>query len=180
MEMHFLLEASRAGADIMAENGIDFKYPSYVQDIMGPMCFDYGFGPFRWVCASGNPEDLAKTDAIACRVLEDSKKRSSPEIQQQMTDNIQWIKGAQAHKLVVGSQARILYADAEGRMKIAEAFNTAIAKRYWLCDLGRDHHDVSGTDSPYRETSNIYDGSQFTADMAIQNVIGDSFEELLG
>ena len=172
----FLLEASRAGADIMAKNGIDFKYPSYVQDIMGPMCFDYGFGPFRWVCASGTPEDLTKTDAIACQVLEELKKKAPEEIQQQMTDNIQWIKGAQNHKLVVGSQARILYADAEGRMKIAEAFNTAIAnKQIGTIILGRDHHDVSGTDSPYRETSNIYDGSQFTADMAIQNVIGDSF-----
>ena len=172
----FLLEASRAGADIMAKNGIDFKYPSYVQDIMGPMCFDYGFGPFRWVCASGTPEDLTTTDAIACQVLEELKKKAPEEIQQQMTDNIQWIKGAQDHKLVVGSQARILYADAEGRMKIAEAFNTAIAnKQIGTIILGRDHHDVSGTDSPYRETSNIYDGSQFTADMAIQNVIGDSF-----
>ena len=172
----FLLEASRAGADIMAQNGIDFKYPSYVQDIMGPMCFDYGFGPFRWVCASGSSEDLAKTDAIACEVLEDLKKEAPEEIQQQMTDNIKWIKGAQEHKLVVGSQARILYADAEGRMKIAEAFNTAIANNdIGTVILGRDHHDVSGTDSPYRETSNIYDGSQFTADMAIQNVIGDSF-----
>ena len=172
----FLLEASRAGADIMAENGIDFKYPSYVQDIMGPMCFDYGFGPFRWVCASGTPEDLIKTDAIACQVLEELKKEAPTEIQQQMTDNVQWIKGAQDHKLVVGSQARILYADAEGRMKIAQAFNTAIAnKEIGTIILGRDHHDVSGTDSPYRETSNIYDGSQFTADMAIQNVIGDSF-----
>ena len=172
----FLLEASRAGADIMAQNGIDFKYPSYVQDIMGPMCFDYGFGPFRWVCASGTAEDLAKTDAIACKVLEELKKEAPQEIQQQMTDNIQWIKGAQDHKLVVGSQARILYADAEGRMKIAEAFNTAIANNdIGTVILGRDHHDVSGTDSPYRETSNIYDGSQFTADMAIQNVIGDSF-----
>ena len=172
----FLLEASRAGADIMAENGVDFKYPSYVQDIMGPMCFDYGFGPFRWVCASGSIEDLAKTDAIACEVLEDLKKEAPEEIQQQMTDNIKWIKGAQEHKLVVGSQARILYADAEGRMKIAEAFNTAIGNNdIGTVILGRDHHDVSGTDSPYRETSNIYDGSQFTADMAIQNVIGDSF-----
>ncbi len=172
----FLLEASRAGADIMAENDIDFKYPSYVQDIMGPMCFDYGFGPFRWVCASGKPEDLAKTDTIACSVLEEIKRNSPKEIQQQMTDNIQWIKGAQENKLVVGSQARILYADAEGRMKIAQAFNDAIAKEdIGLIVLGRDHHDVSGTDSPYRETSNIYDGSQFTADMAIQNVIGDSF-----
>ena len=172
----FLLEASRAGADIMAKNGIDFKYPSYVQDIMGPMCFDYGFGPFRWVCASGKPEDLAKTDAIACQVLEEIKQHSPEEIQQQMSDNIQWIKGAQQNKLVVGSQARILYADAEGRMKIAEAFNQAIANgEIDTVILGRDHHDVSGTDSPYRETSNIYDGSRFTADMAIQNVIGDSF-----
>ena len=172
----FLLEASRAGATIMADNGIDFKYPSYVQDIMGPMCFDYGFGPFRWVCASGKPEDLAKTDAIACIILETIKKNSPPEIQQQMDDNIQWIKGAQANNLVVGSQARILYADAEGRMKIAEAFNNAIKTgEIGTVILGRDHHDVSGTDSPYRETSNIYDGSRFTADMAIQNVIGDSF-----
>ena len=172
----FLLEASRAGADIMAKNGIDFKYPSYVQDIMGPMCFDYGFGPFRWVCASGKPEDLAKTDAIACQVLEDIKRNSPKQIQQQMSDNIQWIKGAQENKLVVGSQARILYADAEGRMKIAEAFNKAIEKgEIGTVILGRDHHDVSGTDSPYRETSNIYDGSRFTADMAIHNVIGDSF-----
>jgi urocanate hydratase len=172
----FLLEASRAGADVMAENNIDFKYPSYVQDIMGPMCFDYGFGPFRWVCASGNPEDLAKTDKIACDVLEEMMKNSPVEIQQQMADNIQWIKGAQENKLVVGSQARILYADAEGRIKIAEAFNQAIARgEIGMVVLGRDHHDVSGTDSPYRETSNIYDGSRFTADMAIQNVIGDSF-----
>ena len=172
----FLLEASRAGADVMAENGIDFIYPSYVQDIMGPMCFDYGFGPFRWVCTSGKPEDLQKTDAIACKVLEDIKTNSPEEIQQQMADNIQWIKGAQENKLVVGSQARILYADAEGRMKIAKGFNDAIAKgEIGYVVLGRDHHDVSGTDSPYRETSNIYDGSKFTADMAIQNVIGDSF-----
>ncbi|SDS67676.1 urocanate hydratase [Winogradskyella sediminis] len=172
----FLLEASRAGADIMAENGIDFRYPSYVQDIMGPMCFDYGFGPFRWVCASGKADDLAKTDEIACKVLEEIKQNSPEEIQQQMADNIQWIKGAQDNKLVVGSQARILYADAEGRMKIAEAFNKAISNGdIGTVILGRDHHDVSGTDSPYRETSNIYDGSRFTADMAIQNVIGDSF-----
>jgi len=172
----FLLEASRAGADIIADNGIDFKYPSYVQDIMGPMCFDYGFGPFRWVCASGKSEDLAKTDVIACQVLEEIKQHSPEEIQQQMSDNIQWIKGAQQNKLVVGSQARILYADAEGRMKIAEAFNQAIANgEIDTVILGRDHHDVSGTDSPYRETSNIYDGSRFTADMAIHNVIGDSF-----
>ena len=175
----FLLEASRAGADVMNDHptlGREFKYPSYVQDIMGPMCFDYGFGPFRWVCASGNPEDLAKTDKIACDVLEEMMKNSPEEIQQQMADNIQWIKGAQEIKLVVGSQARILYADAEGRIKIAEAFNQAIARgEIGYVILGRDHHDVSGTDSPYRETSNIYDGSRFTADMAIQNVIGDSF-----
>ncbi|WP_410878914.1 urocanate hydratase [Myroides sp. DW712] len=172
----FLLEASRAGADIMAENGIDFKYPSYVQDIMGPMCFDYGFGPFRWVCASGKPEDLVKTDEIACRVLEEIMQDSPVEIQQQMADNIRWIKGAQENKLVVGSQARILYADSEGRIKIAEAFNQAIKEGIiGPVVLGRDHHDVSGTDSPYRETSNIYDGSRFTADMAIHNVIGDSF-----
>lgn len=172
----FLLESSRAGADIMAQNGIDFKYPSYVQDIMGPMCFDYGFGPFRWVCASGTPEDLQKTDEIACEVLEEMMKNSPAEIQQQMADNIRWIKGAQENKLVVGSQARILYADAEGRIKIAEAFNQAIAKgEIGYVILGRDHHDVSGTDSPFRETSNIYDGSRFTADMAIHNVIGDSF-----
>lgn len=172
----FLLEASRAGADVMAANGIDFKYASYVQDIMGPMCFDYGFGPFRWVCASGKAEDLLKTDQIASAVLEEMKKSSPKEIQQQMDDNIRWIQGAQANNLVVGSQARILYADAEGRVKIAEAFNQAIASgQIGPVVLGRDHHDVSGTDSPYRETSNIYDGSKFTADMAIQNVIGDSF-----
>lgn len=175
----FLLEASRAGADVMANNptlGREFKFPSYVQDIMGPMCFDYGFGPFRWVCTSGKPEDLAKTDQIACKVLEEIKLNSPEEIQQQMADNIQWIKGAQENKLVVGSQARILYADAEGRTKIAKAFNDAIARgEIGYIVLGRDHHDVSGTDSPYRETSNIYDGSRFTADMAIQNVIGDSF-----
>ena len=172
----FLLEASRAGADVMAENHIDFKYPSYVQDILGPMCFDYGFGPFRWVCASGNPQDLQKTDEIACAVLEKMMETSPEEIKQQMADNIKWIKGAQENKLVVGSQARILYADAEGRMRIAEAFNQAIERgEIGPVVLGRDHHDVSGTDSPYRETSNIYDGSRFTADMAIQNVIGDSF-----
>ena len=172
----FLLESSRAGADIMKPNG-DFKYPSYVQDIMGPMCFDYGFGPFRWVCSSGDPKDLAKTDEIAARVLEEIKTHSPKEIQQQMDDNIRWIKAAMENHLVVGSQARILYADAEGRVKIAEAFNKAIAAGEISAPviLGRDHHDVSGTDSPYRETSNIYDGSRFTADMAIQNVIGDSF-----
>lgn len=172
----FLLEASRAGADIMSEDGKGFKYPSYVQDIMGPMCFDYGFGPFRWVCASGKEEDLQKTDEIATRVLNTLKERSPAEIQQQMQDNIQWIKGAQENKLVVGSKARILYADAEGRIEIAKAFNDAIGRgEIGPVVLGRDHHDVSGTDSPYRETSNIYDGSRFTADMAIHNVIGDSF-----
>jgi urocanate hydratase len=172
----FLLESSRAGGEVMAANHIDFKYPSYIQDILGPMCFDFGFGPFRWVCASGKPEDLEKTDAIACAVLEHMMQESPAEIQQQMADNIQWIKGAQENKLVVGSQARILYADAEGRMRIAAAFNEAIANsEIGPVILGRDHHDVSGTDSPYRETSNIYDGSRFTADMAIQNVIGDSF-----
>lgn len=172
----FLLEASRAGADVMAANGIDFRYPSYVQDIMGPMCFDYGFGPFRWVCTSGKPEDLAKTDEIAANVLEEIMKNSPERIQQQMADNIKWIKAAGENKLVVGSQARILYADAEGRAKIATAFNEAIKKgEIGEVVLGRDHHDVSGTDSPYRETSNIYDGSKFTADMAIHNVIGDSF-----
>lgn len=175
----FLLEAGRAGADVFAENpqlGREFRYPSYVQDIMGPMCFDYGFGPFRWVCTSGKPEDLAKTDELALKVLEEMMQNSPAEIQQQMADNIQWIKGAQENNLVVGSQARILYADAEGRMKIAQAFNEAIENgEIGPVVLGRDHHDVSGTDSPYRETSNIYDGSRFTADMAIQNVIGDSF-----
>jgi len=172
----FLLEASRAGADIMAPNGIDFKYPSYVQDIMGPMCFDYGFGPFRWVCTSGKPEDLAFTDNLAAQVLEEMAETAPAEIRQQMEDNIRWIKGAQENKLVVGSQARILYADAEGRINIARAFNQAIAEgKIGAVVLGRDHHDVSGTDSPYRETSNIYDGSRFTADMAIHNVIGDSF-----
>jgi urocanate hydratase len=172
----FLLEASRAGADVMAENNIDFKYPSYVQDILGPMCFDYGFGPFRWVCASGKPEDLDKTDQIAAKVLQEIMENSPEEIQLQMQDNITWIKDAKKNKMVVGSQARILYADSEGRTKIAEAFNNAIAKgEIGPVVLGRDHHDVSGTDSPYRETSNIYDGSKFTADMAIHNVIGDSF-----
>lgn len=172
----FLLEASRSGADIMAENGIDFRYPSYVQDILGPMCFDYGFGPFRWVCASGDPADLDATDQIAREVLDEIRKESPTEIQQQMADNIQWIKEAGKNKMVVGSQARILYADAEGRMKIAAAFNKAIASgEIGPVILGRDHHDVSGTDSPYRETSNIYDGSQFTADMAVQNFVGDAF-----
>ncbi|MCT4615180.1 MAG: urocanate hydratase [Marinifilaceae bacterium] len=171
----FLLESSRAGANIVGDDG-KFIYPSYVQDIMGPMCFDYGFGPFRWVCTSGKPEDLAETDRIAKEVLDQIRQNSPEEIQQQMADNIRWIEGAQENKLVVGSQARILYADAEGRIKIAEAFNNAIAEgKIGPVVLGRDHHDVSGTDSPYRETSNIYDGSSFTADMAIQNVIGDSF-----
>lgn len=172
----FLLEASRAGGDVMAADTINFKYPSYVQDIMGPMCFDYGFGPFRWVCASGKPEDLAFTDQLASEVLMELSQNAPDEIKQQMVDNIQWIKAAGENKMVVGSQARILYADSEGRIKIAEAFNKAIGKgKIGPVVLGRDHHDVSGTDSPYRETSNIYDGSSFTADMAIQNVIGDSF-----
>ena len=172
----FLLESSRAGADILNADG-KFRYPSYVQDIMGPMYFDYGFGPFRWVCTSGKEEDLAVTDEIACNVLEEIAKNSPVEIQQQMRDNIQWIKGARANKLVVGSQARILYADCEGRTKIAAEFNKAIADGRLSAPvvLGRDHHDVSGTDSPFRETSNIYDGSSFTADMAIHNVIGDGF-----
>jgi urocanate hydratase len=172
----FLLEASRAGADIMAENKIDFKYQSYVQDILGPMCFDYGFGPFRWVCTSANPKDLDITDKIAGDVLQQIMENSPNEIKLQMQDNITWIRNAKSNKLVVGSQARILYADAEGRMKIAKAFNDAISQgKIGPVVLGRDHHDVSGTDSPYRETSNIYDGSKFTADMAIHNVIGDSF-----
>jgi len=173
----FLLEASRAGADVMAENGIDFRYSSYVQDILGPMCFDYGFGPFRWVCASGKAEDLRKTDKIAASVLKEIMKTAPDSISQQMQDNILWIEEAEKNKMVVGSQARILYADAEGRTKIAEAFNRAIESGEISAPivLGRDHHDVSGTDSPYRETSNINDGSKFTADMAIHNVIGDSF-----
>ncbi len=172
----FLLESSRAGADIMKEDG-SFKYPSYVQDIMGPMCFDYGFGPFRWVCASSKAEDLDLTDQIAMDVLEEIAKTAPVEISQQMKDNIRWISEAKKNKLVVGSQARILYADCEGRTKIAAEFNKAVKDGRLSAPvvLGRDHHDVSGTDSPFRETSNIYDGSQFTADMAIQNVIGDSF-----
>jgi urocanate hydratase len=172
----FLLEASRAGADIVNNDGT-FKYPSYVQDILGPMCFDYGFGPFRWVCSSGKAEDLATTDAIAAEVLEEIFKTAPEEIKQQLNDNIIWIKAANDNKMVVGSQARILYADAEGRTKIAAAFNQAIkaGKISAPVVLGRDHHDVSGTDSPYRETSNIYDGSSFTADMAVQNFVGDSF-----
>ncbi len=173
----FLLEASRAGADIMHENGVDFKYPSYVQDILGPMCFDFGFGPFRWVCASGNRDDLDKTDAIAANILKNLQKTAPVEIQQQLQDNITWIEEAKKNKLVVGSQARILYADSDGRIQIAKAFNDAIqsGELSGPVILGRDHHDVSGTDSPFRETSNIYDGSKFTADMAIHNVIGDSF-----
>ncbi|MDD2634916.1 MAG: urocanate hydratase [Bacteroidales bacterium] len=173
----FLLESSRAGANIMAANKTDFRYPSYVQDIMGPMCFDYGFGPFRWVCTSSDPADLELTDNIAMNVLKEIAETAPKEISQQMEDNIKWIREAKENKLVVGSQARILYADAEGRIKIAKAFNDAIksGKLKAPVVLGRDHHDVSGTDSPFRETSNIYDGSQFTADMAIQNVIGDSF-----
>ncbi len=172
----FLLEAKRAGADVVNADG-SFKYPSYVQDIMGPLCFDYGFGPFRWVCTSGKEEDLNVTDALACSILEELIKASPPEIQQQMADNIRWIQGARENKLVIGSQARILYANAEGRIGIASAFNRAIQDGRISAPvvLGRDHHDVSGTDSPYRETSNIYDGSQFTADMAVQNVIGDAF-----
>ena len=171
----FLLEASKADADIVKEDG-SFKYPSYVQDIMGPMCFDYGFGPFRWVCSSGKQEDLDITDAIACEVLEKLVKNAPDDTKQQMMDNIQWIKAAKDNDLVVGSKARILYADSTGRIEIAKAFNNAIKDgKIGPIILGRDHHDVSGTDSPYRETSNIYDGSQFTADMAIHNVIGDSF-----
>ncbi|WP_231561623.1 hypothetical protein [Sphingobacterium sp. T2] len=173
----FLLEASRAGADIMAEDGVNFRYPSYVQDILGPMCFDYGFGPFRWVCTSGDPEDLRKTDYLALEVMTQLKESASHNIVQQLEDNIKWIREADQNRLVVGSQARILYADALGRIRIAEAFNKAIrdGRLKGPVVLGRDHHDVSGTDSPYRETSNIYDGSRFTADMAIHNVIGDSF-----
>jgi len=173
----FLLECSRAGADVMAANGVDFKYPSYVQDIVGPMCFDYGFGPFRWVCTSGDADDLQRTDSIALEVMETIKATAPDEIKQQLQDNITWIREAAKNKLVVGSQARILYADAEGRITIAKRFNEAVRTGLLKAPivLGRDHHDVSGTDSPFRETSNIYDGSRFTADMAIQNVIGDSF-----
>ncbi len=172
----FLLEAGRAGADIFKEDG-KYKYPSYVQDIMGPMCFDYGFGPFRWVCATSDPRDLRITDEIAGDVIEEMMKEAPEEIKQQLGDNLLWIRQAEENKLVVGSQARILYADAEGRIRIAAAFNKAIreGKISGPVILGRDHHDVSGTDSPFRETSNIYDGSEFTADMAIHNVIGDSF-----
>ncbi len=172
----FLLESSRAGADVMAQDGVHFRYPSYVQDIMGPMCFDYGFGPFRWVCASGKKEDLKITDQIAAAIIQCHLTDAPNEIQQQLKDNLIWINQAEDNQLVVGSQARILYADSQGRIEIAKAFNDAIAVgTIGPIILGRDHHDVSGTDSPYRETSNIYDGSQFTADMAIQNVIGDAF-----
>ncbi len=173
----FLLEASRAGADVLQEDGKTFRYPSYVQDILGPKCFDLGFGPFRWVCASGDENDLDQTDQLALRIMEEMLSDAPEIIQQQLKDNIRWIREAKSNQLVVGSQARILYADAEGRMAIALAFNQAIrdGRLAGPVILGRDHHDVSGTDSPFRETSNIYDGSQFTADMAIQNVIGDSF-----
>ncbi len=173
----FLLEASRAGAAVMAPNGIDFRYPSYVQDILGPLCFDYGFGPFRWVCASGDADDLRKTDRIALEVMKRQLQTATDDIRQQLQDNILWIEEAAENRLVVGSQARILYADAAGRIAIAEAFNRAIAEGNLSGPviLGRDHHDVSGTDSPFRETSNIFDGSRFTADMAVHNVIGDSF-----
>ena len=173
----FLLESSRAGADIMAEDGKHFRYPSYVQDIMGPLFFDYGFGPFRWVCSSGDPKDLETSDRLAAEVLEEMSHHVTDDIKGQLLDNLHWIREAGPNKLVVGSQARILYADAEGRTKIALAFNDAIRRGEISRPivLGRDHHDVSGTDSPFRETSNIYDGSQFCADMAVQNVIGDSF-----
>jgi urocanate hydratase len=171
----FLLESSRAGAEVTKVDG-SFIYPSYVQDIMGPMCFDYGFGPFRWVCTSGKPEDLEATDRIAAEVIEEILRTAPEEIHGQLNDNLHWVREAQKNKLVVGSQARILYADAEGRIKIAAAFNKAIKEdKIGPVVLGRDHHDVSGTDSPYRETSNIYDGSQFTADMAVQNFVGDGF-----
>jgi urocanate hydratase len=172
----FLLEASRAGADVINVDG-SFRYPSYVEDIMGPMCFDYGFGPYRWVCCSGSPQDLAESDAIACEVLSEMILESPIEIQQQMRDNIRWIEQAESNNMVVGSQARILYADDEGRRRIASAMNKAIAsgRISGPIVLGRDHHDVSGTDSPYRETANISDGSMFTADMAVQNFVGDSF-----
>ena len=173
----FLLEASKAKANVMSKDGVSFKYSSYVQDIMGPMCFDYGFGPFRWVCCSGKSEDLDKTDAIATRVLIKIMQKSPSRIKLQLKDNINWINQAKENALVVGSKARILYANSEGRIEIAKAFNKAIKKKIISAPivLGRDHHDVSGTDSPFRETSNIYDGSKYTADMAIQNVIGDSF-----
>jgi urocanate hydratase len=172
----FLLEASRAGADVTGKN-TEFRYPSYIQDILGPMCFDYGFGPFRWVCASGSQDDLDVTDRIAAEVLAELLAGAPADIRGQIQDNLNWIKAASENQLVVGSKARILYADAQGRMKIAEKFNQAIASGVISAPvvLGRDHHDVSGTDSPYRETSNIYDGSRFTADMAVQNFAGDAF-----
>ena len=171
----FLLESSKADADITDNDG-NFKYPSYVQDIMGPMCFDFGFGPFRWICTSGKSRDLEISDKIACNVLEGLLIDADKEVKQQMEDNISWIKAAKDNQMVVGSKARILYANSNGRIQIAKAFNKAIReKKIGPIVLGRDHHDVSGTDSPFRETSNIYDGSEFTADMAIQNVIGDSF-----
>ena len=173
----FLLESLRAGADIAGKNGEEFRYPSYVEDIMGPLCFDHGFGPFRWVCTSGDPKDLATSDRIAAEVLEAMLKEAPAEIGQQIADNLHWIRSAQENKLVVGSQARILYADSEGRIRIAQAFNEAIKRGEIGAPivLGRDHHDVSGTDSPYRETANIRDGSRFTADMAVQNFVGDAF-----
>jgi urocanate hydratase len=172
----FLLEASKAGADILESDG-SFRYPSYVEDIMGPMCFDYGFGPFRWVCTSGDSKDLIQSDSIAIDILSNMAQNSPLDIQQQMLDNVKWIKEADSNKMVVGSQARILYADEQGRRKIAEAFNNAISTGLISAPivLGRDHHDVSGTDSPYRETANIKDGSMFNADMAVQNFVGDSF-----
>lgn len=173
----FLLESKRAGADLAGKHGEEFRYPSYVEDIMGPMCFDHGFGPFRWVCTSGDAKDLATSDRIAGDVLEGMLKEAPTEIGQQIADNLHWIRSAQQNRLVVGSQARILYADSEGRIRIAQAFNEAIKKGEISAPivLGRDHHDVSGTDSPYRETSNIRDGSRFTADMAVQNFVGDAF-----
>jgi urocanate hydratase len=173
----FLLESKRAGAEIGGSEGEEFRYPSYVEDIMGPLCFDHGFGPFRWVCASGDPKDLATSDRIAGDVLEAMLHAAPEAIRQQIADNLHWIRNAQQNKLVVGSQARILYADSEGRIRIAEAFNSAIKAGVISAPivLGRDHHDVSGTDSPYRETSNIRDGSRFTADMAVQNFVGDAF-----
>ena len=172
----FLLESSRAGADVLAKNGVDFFYPSYVQDILGPLCFDFGFGPFRWVCSSGKKEDLVATDKIAANVIRKLLLQAPENIKMQMEDNLKWIESADENELVVGSKARILYADSVGRMSIAEAFNNAVKTgTIGPIIIGRDHHDVSGTDSPYRETSNIYDGSKFTADMAVHNAIGDSF-----
>jgi urocanate hydratase len=173
----FLLEASRAGADVMAEDGVGFRYKSYVEDIMGPMCFDYGFGPFRWVCTSADPADLQVTDRLAAEVVSRLVESAPPETKQQLLDNLRWIRGAEENQLVVGSQARILYADDEGRRAIAQAFNDAIAdgRISGPVVLGRDHHDVSGTDSPWRETADIYDGSRFCADMAVQNFVGDAF-----